>query len=93
MTATRTRNDLDLYDRVAADWWSDEVRWIRTLKNMVPGRLSHFDRLVEWDGAEVLDLGCAGGFMAEALDARGARVTGIDPARDAIEAARAHAAQ
>ncbi|MGR3436753.1 MAG: bifunctional 2-polyprenyl-6-hydroxyphenol methylase/3-demethylubiquinol 3-O-methyltransferase UbiG, partial [Shimia sp.] len=44
-------------------------------------------------GAEVLDLGCAGGFMAEALDDRGARVTGIDPAQDAIEAARAHAAQ
>ncbi|MEM9438454.1 MAG: 3-demethylubiquinone-9 3-O-methyltransferase, partial [Pseudomonadota bacterium] len=40
------RNDLELYDRVAHQWWSDEVRWIRTLKNMVPGRLSYFDTLV-----------------------------------------------
>ncbi|MEL6608484.1 MAG: bifunctional 2-polyprenyl-6-hydroxyphenol methylase/3-demethylubiquinol 3-O-methyltransferase UbiG [Pseudomonadota bacterium] len=88
-----TRNDLELYDRVASNWWSDDVRWIRTLKNMVPGRLSHFDTLVDWQGADVLDLGCAGGFMAEALADRGARVTGIDPAADAITAARAHAAQ
>ena len=41
----------------------------------------------------VLDLGCAGGFMAEALATRGATVTGIDPAAQAINAARAHAAE
>lgn len=87
------RNDLTIYDAVADRWWSDDVRWVRTLKNMVPGRLSWFDRQIDWAGREVLDLGCAGGFMAEALDDRGARVTGIDPAAEAIAAARAHAAQ
>ena len=87
------RNDLSIYDDVAARWWSDEIRWVRTLKNMVPGRMSYFDRLVDWRGKDVLDLGCAGGFLAEALDDRGARVTGIDPAREAIEAARRHAEQ
>ncbi|MEL7300411.1 MAG: bifunctional 2-polyprenyl-6-hydroxyphenol methylase/3-demethylubiquinol 3-O-methyltransferase UbiG [Pseudomonadota bacterium] len=90
MAKDTLRNDLELYDRVADQWWSDEVRWIRTLKNMVPGRLSYFDMLVDWQGRDVLDLGCAGGFMAEALAARGARVTGIDPAADAIAAAEAH---
>lgn len=85
------RNDLALYDRVADQWWSDEVRWLRTLRNLVPGRLAWFDRHFDWHGRRVLDLGCAGGFMAEALDERGARVTGIDPARQAIAAARAHA--
>ncbi|MEM9880798.1 MAG: bifunctional 2-polyprenyl-6-hydroxyphenol methylase/3-demethylubiquinol 3-O-methyltransferase UbiG, partial [Pseudomonadota bacterium] len=39
----------------------------------------------------VLDLGCAGGFMAEALHECGAHVTGIDPAEKAIDAARARA--
>lgn len=87
------RNDLTIYDRVADRWWSDEVRWVRTLKNMVPGRLSWFDRQLDWEGKAVLDLGCAGGFMAEALDDRGATVTGIDPAADAIAAARAHAGE
>ncbi len=85
------RNDLTIYDRVADSWWSDNIRWVRTLKNLVPGRLAWFDRQIDWQGKMVLDLGCAGGFMAEALAARGAHVTGIDPAEGAIAAARAHA--
>jgi len=89
--ADGARNDLTIYDARAADWWSDEVRWVRALKNMVPPRLAHFDRYVTWEGAEVLDLGCAGGFMAEAMHDLGARVHGIDPAAEAIAAARAHA--
>ncbi len=91
--ADRARNDLSIYDEVADKWWSDDIRWVRTLKNLVPGRLAFFDRHVEWDGARVLDLGCAGGFMAEPLARRGARVTGLDPAEEAIRAARAHAEQ
>ena len=61
------RNDLTIYDSFADNWWSDDVRWVRTLKNLVPGRLKWFDRHIDWQGKAVLDLGCAGGFMAEAL--------------------------
>lgn len=85
------RNDLTIYDRVADQWWSDEVRWVRTLKNLVPGRLKWFDRHIDWPGKAILDLGCAGGFMAEAMARRGAIGTGIDPASAAVEAARRHA--
>ena len=85
------RNDLTIYDTVADAWWSDDIRWVRTLKNLVPGRLGWFDARINWAGKAVLDLGCAGGFMAEALARRGAQVTGIDPAANAIAAARAHA--
>ncbi len=87
------RNDQSIYDDVAAQWWSDEIRWVRTLKNLVPARLRWMDRQFDWAGRDVLDLGCAGGFMAEALDARGARVSGIDPSAGAIAAARDHAQQ
>jgi len=87
------RNDLSIYDDVAAEWWSDEIRWVRTLRNLVPARLSWFDRHAEWNGRQVLDLGCAGGFMAEAIALKGATVTGIDPAAQAIDAARARARQ
>lgn len=87
------RNNLEIYDEVADAWWSDEIRWVRTLKNLVPGRLSWFDHQIDWTGKDVLDLGCAGGFMAEALSAKGAKVTGIDPAAGAIDAARAHASE
>jgi 2-polyprenyl-6-hydroxyphenyl methylase/3-demethylubiquinone-9 3-methyltransferase len=87
------RNKLDIYDDVAADWWSDDIRWVRTLKNLVPGRLAWFDSHIDWDAKMVLDLGCAGGFMAEAMTNKGANVTGIDPAAQAIAAATARAKQ
>lgn len=87
------RNDLQIYDAAADRWWSDEIRWVRTLRNLVPARLTHFDRLVVWQNARVLDLGCAGGFMSEAMALRGATVVGIDPAADAVASARAHAQQ
>jgi 2-polyprenyl-6-hydroxyphenyl methylase/3-demethylubiquinone-9 3-methyltransferase len=54
--------------------------------------MRYFDRLVgDWADLAVLDLGCGGGFMAEAMAAKGARVTGLDPAREALAAARRHA--
>ena len=87
------RNDLSIYDNVAGKWWSDEIRWVRTLKNMASGRMTYFDRHATWRGRRFLDLGCAGGFMSELMAARGAKVSGIDPAEDAIAAARAHAGQ
>lgn len=86
----QSRNDLAIYDDVADRWWSNDVRWVRTLKNMVPGRLGWFDKHIDWTDKRVLDLGCAGGFMAEALAQRGAHVTGIDPAADAVAAAKTH---
>ena len=92
MTKTQ-RNDLTIYNTVADQWWSDDIRWVRTLKNLVPGRLAWFDKQIDWANKAVLDLGCAGGFMAEALASRGAKVTGIDPAAEAIKAAQDHAAQ
>ena len=87
------REDVAIYDEVAALWWDDSVRWVRTLKAMVPARMAHFDPIVgDWTGLRALDLGCAGGFMTEALAARGAEAVGIDPSQGAIAAARAHAA-
>ena len=88
---SRQRNDLSIYDHVAERWWSDDVRWVRTLKNMVPARLAWFEQSIDWRGKNVLDLGCAGGFMAEAIARKGADVSGIDPAAVAIAAAQSHA--
>jgi 2-polyprenyl-6-hydroxyphenyl methylase/3-demethylubiquinone-9 3-methyltransferase len=62
------------------------------LQNLVPARLAYFDESIDWRGKTVLDLGCGGGFMSEALARRGAEVTSIDPAPAAIVIAEAHAA-
>jgi len=83
-----------MYNAAADAWWSDRHRWLRTLRNLVPARFRHFDPVMgSWDGLEVLEVGCGGGFMAEALAQRGARVCALDPADRAIAAARAHARQ
>ncbi|MEO1273900.1 MAG: bifunctional 2-polyprenyl-6-hydroxyphenol methylase/3-demethylubiquinol 3-O-methyltransferase UbiG [Pseudomonadota bacterium] len=87
------RNDLSIYDSHASEWWDGSQRWLRVLQNMVPARLRYFERTMgDWTGKRVLDLGCGGGFVAEALAAKGAIVSAIDPAAEAIDAARAHAA-
>ncbi|MEM9357290.1 MAG: bifunctional 2-polyprenyl-6-hydroxyphenol methylase/3-demethylubiquinol 3-O-methyltransferase UbiG [Pseudomonadota bacterium] len=86
-------NDLTIYDSQAAHWWDGSVRWLRTLHNMVPARLRYFDTFVkQWDGLIVLDVGCGGGFMSEAIAQRGARVLAVDPAAKAIDVARKRAA-
>ncbi|NQW46474.1 MAG: 3-demethylubiquinone-9 3-O-methyltransferase [Planctomycetes bacterium] len=88
----QTLNDLSIYETYAETWWTGQHRWLRTLHNLVPARLAHFDLLVDaWQGCRVLDLGCGGGFMSEALAGRGAVVTGIDPAQPALAIARSHA--
>jgi 2-polyprenyl-6-hydroxyphenyl methylase/3-demethylubiquinone-9 3-methyltransferase len=42
-------------------------------------------------GLEILDVGCGGGILAEDLARAGARVTGVDPSRETLRVARAHA--
>lgn len=74
------------------DWWSGSVRGLRQLRKLVPARFTYLDRvLTDWSGLRVLDLGCGGGFMAEALAHRGAVVTGIDSCAQAVAAATRHA--
>jgi 2-polyprenyl-6-hydroxyphenyl methylase/3-demethylubiquinone-9 3-methyltransferase len=86
------RNDLSIYRTYAPNWWDDSQRFLRLLHNLVPARLKHFDTIVgTWRGKTVLDLGCGGGFMSEALARKGATVIGVDPSEAAIRAAQDHA--
>ena len=85
-------NDLSIYRTYAPNWWDGSQRFLRLLHNIVPARMAHFTTLVgDWTGKTVLDLGCGGGFMSEALAQEGAHVVGVDPSAPAIEAAQDHA--
>ncbi len=89
----QVRNDLSVYRTHADGWWNGSYRWLRTLQNLVAPRLEYFAGVIgDWRGKAVLDLGCGGGFMAEALAAQGAAVIGVDPSEPALEIAKAHAA-
>jgi 2-polyprenyl-6-hydroxyphenyl methylase/3-demethylubiquinone-9 3-methyltransferase len=86
------RNDLTIYDTYARNWWDGSQRFLRLLRNIVPARMRHFSQVVgPWSDKIVLDLGCGGGFMAEALARAGADTIGVDPSGPAVEAAREHA--
>jgi len=89
---TTSEDDPGPYGDHAEEWWSGKHRWLRMLRNLVRPRLRFFATAIgDWRGKTVLDLGCGGGFMAEALAALGAAVIGIDPCETAVATARKHA--
>ena len=58
----------------------------RTLHQINPARLQFVERFVVLSGLRVLDVGCGGGILSEALAERGASVLGIDLAESALQA-------
>jgi 2-polyprenyl-6-hydroxyphenyl methylase/3-demethylubiquinone-9 3-methyltransferase len=58
---------------------------------MNPVRVGYVDQRVQLSGKRVLDVGCGGGLLCEAMTKRGAHVTGIDLGATTIEVANLHA--
>jgi 2-polyprenyl-6-hydroxyphenyl methylase/3-demethylubiquinone-9 3-methyltransferase len=77
------------FDRLAARWW-DKNGESRPLHDLNPARLSYIADRVALKGARVLDVGCGGGILSEAISAAGAQVTGIDLAPRVLDVARLH---
>lgn len=86
------RNNQSLYEEHAHHWWEQPQRWQRLLANQERSHLAYFDRVApNWQGLTVLDLGCGGGYTAEALASRRANVLGVDPSIASLTAAHDHA--
>ena len=86
--------DNEVYDRLGAGWWNEDNPLNMLHGSCTPGRMSYFREVLGRRGAvggRALDVGCGAGFIAEEVAVAGFAVTGIDPSRVAIEAARAHA--
>jgi len=95
--------EIDRFAGLASEWWDPHGKF-RALHRIGPARLGflrdemvrHFcpgrSGLRPLEGLSVLDVGCGGGLIAEPLARLGARVTGLDPVPETIEAARRHAA-
>ena len=82
--------ELAKFSALAHRWWDPESEF-RPLHQINPLRLAHIDRLVGGlGGKRVIDVGCGGGILAEAMAAAGARVTGIDLAEKPLKVAMLH---
>ena len=84
--------ELAKFDASAAAFW-DLRGEFRPLHLLNPVRVQFIAERTALAGSRVLDVGCGGGLLAEALARAGARVTGIDLAPAMIEVARLHAAE
>lgn len=81
--------ELDKFSELAHRWW-DRNGEFRPLHEINPLRLDYIDRIAALKGKSVLDVGCGGGILAEAMAERGARVTGIDLADKPLKVAQLH---
>lgn len=83
-------HELEKFGQLADRWWDAQGEF-RTLHAVNPLRLDYVQRHVHLSGRQVLDLGCGGGILSEAMARAGAAVTGIDLGEDVLNVAELHA--
>jgi len=81
--------ELEKFSQLAHRWWDPESEF-KPLHEINPLRLDYIDRIAALAGKRVLDIGCGGGILAEAMAWRGATVTGIDMAEKPLKVAQLH---
>ncbi len=82
--------EIEKFSALASRWWDTESEF-KTLHDINPLRVDYIDQQCQGlSGKKVVDIGCGGGILSEALAARGAQVTGIDMAEQSLEVARLH---
>ena len=81
--------ELDKFNDLAHRWWDPEGPQ-KALHALNPPRLRYVADRVPLRGARMLDVGCGGGLLSEALAGEGADVTAIDLAPDLLKIARLH---
>ena len=89
-TANFDPAELAKFSALAHRWW-DPTSEFRPLHEINPLRLAHIERLAGGlSGKRIVDVGCGGGILAEAMAAKGATVTGIDLADKPLKVAMLH---
>lgn len=92
MTATTHNVDADeieKFEKLASRWWDPNSEF-KPLHDINPLRLDYIDRLAPLKDRKVIDIGCGGGLLTEAMAKRGAHVIGIDMGKAPLTIARLH---
>jgi 2-polyprenyl-6-hydroxyphenyl methylase/3-demethylubiquinone-9 3-methyltransferase len=81
--------EVSKFEALAARWWDPHSEF-KPLHEINPLRLSYIQQHVALAGREVLDVGCGGGILSEAMALEGAQVTGIDMGEEPLRVADLH---
>lgn len=82
-------SEINKFERIASRWWDLDGEF-KPLHAINPLRANYIDQAAHVAGKAVLDVGCGGGILTEALAQRGAKVTGIDMGKAPLDVARLH---
>lgn len=82
--------ELAKFSDLAHRWWDPESEF-RPLHQINPLRLGWIEAIAQIAGKRVLDIGCGGGILSDAMARKGAKVTGIDLSVKALRVAELHA--
>jgi 2-polyprenyl-6-hydroxyphenyl methylase/3-demethylubiquinone-9 3-methyltransferase len=90
MTTTNSDpSEIQKFSELAHRWW-DPTSEFRPLHEINPLRLEWINARVPLAGKNVIDIGCGGGVLSEAMAKKGAKVTGIDLSEKALKVADLH---
>ena len=82
--------EIEKFQSIASRWWDPESEF-KPLHDINPLRLDYIEQQVGGvAGKRILDIGCGGGILAEALAEGGARVSAIDMAEQSLQVAKMH---
>ena len=83
------RDEIAKFEKLASRWWDPNSEF-KPLHDINPLRAGWIDQHADVKGKNVLDVGCGGGLLCEAMAHRGATVTGIDMGEAPLAVARLH---
>ncbi len=83
-------HEIQKFGSMAERWWDTQGEF-KTLHAINPLRLQFIQQFTSIEAKRVLDVGCGGGILTEALAQKGARALGIDLSADLIDVAELHA--
>ncbi len=84
--------ELERFNKLANDWWNPNGP-MKPLHQLNPLRLSFIEQYTTLENKTVLDVGCGGGLLSEAMTQQGAQVSALDLSEDLLAAAQHHAEQ